>query len=74
MKAMEEETLSRLMELGQHLVWRIGKDEREEVLVVRVGFASKVAKFAQMPRLLALTDREIETLSKAGKIRVEWVD
>ncbi len=65
---------AKLLELGQHLVWRIGKDEREEVLVVRVGLASRTPKFAQLPRLAPASDAEIEAFVKAGKIRVEWVD
>ncbi len=63
-----------LWELGHQLVWRIGKDEREGVLVVRVGFASKTAKFAQLSRLAPASDAEIEAFKKAGKIKVEWVD
>ncbi len=65
---------AKLLELGHHLIWRIGKDEREGVLVVRVGFASKTAKFAQLPRLAPATDAEIEAFKQAGKIKVEWVD
>ncbi len=63
-----------LMELGQHLVWRIGKDERAGVLVVRVGLASRTPKFAQLPRLAPASDAEIEALAKAGKVKVEWVE
>jgi len=44
------------------------------VLVVRVGFASRTAKFAQLPRLSPATDAEIEAFRRSGKIRVEWVD
>ncbi len=69
-----DERSAKLLELGQHLVWRIGKDEREGVLVVRVGLASQTAKFAQLPRLAPATDAEIEALKKAGKVKVEWVD
>jgi len=70
MEALEE----KLWELGHQLVWRIGIDEREGVLVVRVGLASRTAKFAQLPRLAPASDAEIESLKKAGKVRVEWVD
>ncbi|HFB39374.1 MAG TPA: DUF3248 domain-containing protein [Oceanithermus sp.] len=69
-----DEHRAKLLELGQHLVWRIGKDEREGVLVVRVGLASRTPKFAQLPRLAPATDAEIEALKKAGKVKVEWVD
>ncbi len=73
MKPMEisEEAL---LELGRHLVWRIGKDERGEVLVVRVGLASRTPKFAQLPRLAPASDAEIEAFVKAGKVKVEWVE
>jgi len=64
----------KLLALGEYLVWRIGKDEREGVLVVRVGYASSTAKFAQLPRLAPASEAEIEEFKKAGKIRVEWVD
>ncbi len=70
MEALERD----LLELGQHLVWRIGKDERAGVLVVRVGFASRTPKFAQLPRLAPASDAEIEAFIKAGKVKVEWVD
>jgi len=66
--------MDRLEELGSYLVWRIGKDEREEVLVVRVGYASRTEKFAQLPRLAPASDAEIEAFKKAGKVRVEWVE
>jgi len=69
-----EELEEKLWELGHQLVWRIGKDEREGVLVVRVGLASRTAKFAQLSRLAPASDAEIEAFKKAGKIKVEWVD
>jgi hypothetical protein len=62
-----------LEKLGQYLVWRIGKPEDEEVLVVRVGPPSALPRFA-MRRLLNVSDREAEALWKAGKVRVEWVE
>ncbi|AEB12343.1 DUF3248 domain-containing protein [Marinithermus hydrothermalis] len=63
-----------LTELGRHLVWRIGKSEDEEVLVVRVGLASATPRFAQLPRLRNVSEAEIEALVKAGKVKVEWVE
>jgi hypothetical protein len=63
-----------LERLGNHLVWRIGKAEGEEVLVVRVGLATATPEFSNLSRLRNVTDEEIEQLSKAGKLRVEWVN
>lgn len=63
-----------LERLGNHLVWRIGKAEGEEVLVVRVGLASATPEFAHLTRLRNLTDEEIEQLAQSGQLRVEWVN
>ncbi|RIH89751.1 hypothetical protein Mlute_00266 [Meiothermus luteus] len=62
-----------LERLGNYLVWRIGKAEGEEVLVVRVGLASATPEFSQLSRLRNVTDEEIERLAQAGRVRVEWV-
>lgn len=69
---MEGEGL--LEKLGQHLVWRIGKAEEEDVVVVRVGLASATPRFRERPRLLNVPDAELARLVKEGKVRVEWVD
>ncbi|MER3483167.1 MAG: DUF3248 domain-containing protein [Meiothermus sp.] len=63
-----------LERLGSHLVWRIGKAEGEELLVVRVGLASASAEFGNLSRLRNATDEEMEALAQAGQIRVEWVN
>lgn len=60
--------------LGQHLVWRIGRAEEEEVLVVRVGLASATPRFRELPRLLNVPDAEMARLVKEGRVRVEWVE
>ncbi len=60
--------------LGQHLVWRIGRAEEEEVLVVRVVLASATPRFGELPRLLNIPDAEVARLAKEGRIRVEWVE
>ncbi len=62
-----------LERLGNYLVWRIGKAEGEEVLVVRVGLASATPEFSQLSRLRNVSDEEIEQLAKAGQLRVEWI-
>ncbi len=63
-----------LERLGNHLVWRIGKAEGEELLVVRVGLATAAGEFSHLSRLRNVTDEEIELLAKAGQVRVEWVN
>jgi len=60
--------------LGQHLVWRIGRAEEEEVLVVRVGLASATPRFKELPRLVNIPDAEIERLAREGRVQVEWVE
>ncbi len=60
--------------LGQHLIWRIGRAEGEEVLVVRVGLASSAHRFRELPRLQNLSDEEMARLVKEGRVRVEWVE
>jgi hypothetical protein len=60
--------------LGQHLVWRIGRAEEEEVLVVRVGLASATPRFKELPLLVNIPDAEIERLAREGRVRVEWVE
>ncbi|GAB5602578.1 DUF3248 domain-containing protein [Thermus sp. FJN-A] len=60
--------------LGQHLVWRIGRAEEEEVLVVRVGLASATPRFRELPRLVNVPDAEMVRLVKEGRVRVEWVE
>lgn len=71
MQLAPEDLLDRL---GNQLVWRIGKPESEEVLVVRVGLASAAGHFSHLPKLRNATDAEAEALAKAGQVRVEWVD
>ncbi|AFV75873.1 DUF3248 domain-containing protein [Thermus oshimai] len=63
-----------LEKLGQHLVWRIGKAEEEDVVVVRVGLASATPRFRELPRLLNVPDAEMARLVREGKVRVEWVE
>nr|WP_267962605.1 DUF3248 domain-containing protein [Thermus hydrothermalis] len=60
--------------LGQHLVWRIGRAEEEDVLIVRVGLASATPRFRELPRLLNVPDAEVARLLKEGRVRVEWVE
>ena len=68
---MEKELLDKL---GQQLVWRMGRAEDEDVLVVRVGLASATPRFRELPRLLNLPEAEMRRLVQEGRVRVEWVE
>ncbi|WP_457630656.1 DUF3248 domain-containing protein [Oceanithermus sp.] len=68
------ELQKKLEELGDYLVWRIGTNEGEDVLIVRVGLASNTPRFNEMSNLRNVGERKIEELVKAGKVRVEWVE
>ena len=68
---MEKDLLERV---GQHLVWRMGRAEDEDVLVVRVGLASATPRFRELPRLLNLPEAEMRRLVQEGRVRVEWVE
>ncbi|WP_291426732.1 DUF3248 domain-containing protein [Deinococcus sp.] len=60
--------------LGGQLVWRIGKDELSDAVVVRLGFASATPRFSHLPRLRSANDTELQTAVEAGQIVIEWVD
>lgn len=67
--------VSRQLEaLGGHLVWRIGKDEASENIVVRLGFASATPRFSHLPKLRSANDTEIQAAIDEGRLLVEWVD
>ncbi|MFC6591360.1 DUF3248 domain-containing protein [Deinococcus lacus] len=63
-----------LEQLGHHLVWRIGKEEGEEAIVVRVGLAGATPRFAHLPRLRSASDPEIQAALQAGLLRIDWID
>ncbi|GEM88870.1 DUF3248 domain-containing protein [Oceanithermus desulfurans] len=73
-EALPDELQRRLGELGEYLVWRIGTNEAEDVLIVRVGLASNTPRFNELPTLRNLGERKIEELVKEGRVRVEWVE
>ena len=62
-----------LQGLASQLVWRVGRSSDEGPVVVRVGFATSAALFADLPRLKNATDQELEAAAKEGSLRVEWV-
>ena len=68
---MEKDLLDKL---GQHLVWRMGRAEDEDVLVVRVGLASATPRFRELPRLLNLPEAEMRRLVQEGRVRAELVE
>lgn len=63
----------RLASLASSLLWRIGRAYEDGPVTVRVGLASAAPLFAEMPRLRAATDQEVETALAEGDVRVEWV-
>ncbi len=71
MKAKREEQLD---QLGQHLVWRIGRDDYTDEVVVRVGYASASGQFASLSRLRNLPDSELAEAMQSGAVRIEWVE
>ena len=60
--------------LGQHLVWRIGRDDYTDEVVVRVGYASATGQFAGLSRLRSVPDADIEQALASGTLRIEWVE
>jgi hypothetical protein len=60
--------------LGNHLVWKMGKDEITERVVVRVGYASATGSFRDLPKLRSANDSEIAEAAKNGELVVEWIE
>lgn len=60
--------------LGSHLVWKMGKDEITERVVVRVGYASATSSFRDLPKLRSANDTEIAEAAKNGELVVEWIE
>ncbi len=68
------ELAEQLESLGGHLVWRVGKHEASEDVVVRLGYASATPRFAHLPRLRGASDAELRDALEQGSIVIEWVD
>ncbi|BDP40518.1 hypothetical protein DAETH_04870 [Deinococcus aetherius] len=67
--------LARQLEtLGAQLVWRVGKDELSDDVVVRLGFASATPRFAHLPRLRSVADTELQAAVQENRVVIEWVD
>lgn len=60
--------------LGAQLVWRIGKDELSDEVVVRLGFASATPRFAHLSRLRSAGDAELQAALAEQRVVIEWVD
>ena len=60
--------------LGNQLVWKIGKEEGSERVIVRVGYASATRSFADLPRLRGATDAEVADAARKSELIVEWID
>lgn len=63
----------RFEQLATSLVWRVGRLSDDLPLVIRVGLASSVPLFNDLPKLHNATEAEIEAAIKKADFRVEWV-
>ena len=60
--------------LSNQLVWKIGKEEGSERVVVRVGYASATGSFRELPKLRGAIDTEVADAAKLGELVVEWIE
>ena len=65
--------LGMLDELGNQLLWRIGRLTDDSPVTVRVGFASSAEHFGHLPRLRSASEEEVEAALADNTVRVEWV-
>ncbi|WP_309572419.1 DUF3248 domain-containing protein [Deinococcus sp.] len=72
--ALPADLARHLEALGGQLVWRIGKDELSDEVVVRLGFASATPRFAHLARLRSAGDAELQAALTEQRIVIEWVD
>ncbi|WP_102125864.1 DUF3248 domain-containing protein [Deinococcus planocerae] len=68
------ELVRQLETLGAQLVWRVGKDELSDDVVVRLGYASATPRFAHLPRLRSVADTELQAAVAENRVVIEWVD
>jgi hypothetical protein len=59
--------------LASSLLWRIGRAYDDGPVTVRVGLASAAPLFAELPRLRAASDQEVEAALASGDVAIEWV-
>ncbi|MGL4608974.1 MAG: DUF3248 domain-containing protein [Trueperaceae bacterium] len=62
-----------LENMAGNLVWRIGRLTDDAPLTVRIGLASSIKAFNDLPKLRSANDSEIETAMKEKNFRIEWV-
>lgn len=60
--------------LSSNLVWKMGKEEGTEKVIVRMGYATNTSSFKDLPKLRGATDAEIADAAKKGELTVEWID
>lgn len=60
-------------QLASSLVWRVGRLSDESPVTIRVGLASSVPLFNELPKLRNATEAEIELAMNEEDYRVEWV-
>jgi hypothetical protein len=60
--------------LSSNLVWKMGKEEGTEKVIVRMGYATSTSSFKDLPKLRGATDTEIADAAKKGELTVEWID
>lgn len=59
--------------LEEALIWRIGLDERDNLVVVRVGLASSARLFARLDRLRNVSDADLQQAENEDRVVYEWV-
>ncbi len=69
----EDINAAALDNLANQLVWRIGRLSDDAPLTIRVGLASSIALFNDLPKLRSPSEAEIEAAVRENDIRVEWV-
>jgi len=71
---LELQLENQLEQLASHLVWKMGRDEDTDEVVVRVGFASSTPSFAAKGRLRAVSDEELQEALSSQHVRVQWME
>lgn len=59
--------------LASSLVWRVGRASDDSPVTVRVGLATHVQMFSDLPKLRNASESEIQEAIKEDNLRVEWV-
>jgi len=72
--SLELQLENQLEQLASHLVWKMGRDEETDEVVVRVGFASSTPSFAARGRLKAVSDEELQEALSTQHVRVQWME